>query len=120
MNTRTIKRYTSAGKQCWSTRRWSVSAAAPSAAAPLDTASGGTTTRTVTGRGRASLQVPGRGEPYLVLLARLQLDARLRASDLLDSVAEPVALFVASRFVFAGDELRAVLGELRDMQGLGR
>lgn len=46
-------------------------------------------------------------------------DARLRASDLLDSVADPVAFFVASRFVFAGDALRAVRGEFT-LRGVSR
>ncbi len=39
-------------------------------------------------------------------------DARLRQGDLLASDAEPVAYFVASRFVFDGDKLRAVRGEI--------
>ena len=39
-------------------------------------------------------------------------DARLRQGDLLASESDPVAYFVASRFVFVGDRLRAVRGEI--------
>lgn len=39
-------------------------------------------------------------------------DARLRASDLLASDAFPEATFIASRFLFDGDRLVAIVGEL--------
>lgn len=38
-------------------------------------------------------------------------DARIREADLLDSAGHPEAFFVATRFVFAGRELREVRGE---------
>ena len=59
------------------------------------------------GRGSVSLRIAtasvDTGMPFF--------DARLRQADLLDSTADPLAYFVASKFVFDGVELRAVRGE---------
>jgi polyisoprenoid-binding protein YceI len=47
------------------------------------------------------------------------LDSRLRQSDLFDSEAQPEAFYVAERFVFDGDTLKEVRGEIT-LRGISR
>jgi polyisoprenoid-binding protein YceI len=59
------------------------------------------------GRGEVSLRVPTR----IVSTGLAVLDSRLRQADLLASDEHPQAFFVAERFVFDGQTLRALRGE---------
>lgn len=66
-------------------------------------------------RGEVSLTVPTR----IVDTGLAVLDGRLRQPDLLASDAFPDAYFVARRFVFDGEALREVRGEIT-LRGLSR
>jgi polyisoprenoid-binding protein YceI len=60
------------------------------------------------GRGLVSLRLPTAG----VDTGLGVFDARLRQDDLLASELHPLAYFVATRFVFDGQDVRAINGEL--------
>ncbi len=66
-------------------------------------------------RGEVSVIVPTR----IVSTGVAPLDGRLRQADLLASDAWPEAFFVARQFVFAGDALRELRGELT-LRGISR
>lgn len=66
-------------------------------------------------QGSVSLRVPTR----IVSTGLPVLDSRLRQGDLFDSEAQPEAFFVADRFVFEGDTLKQVRGEIT-LRGISR
>ena len=66
-------------------------------------------------RGEVSLTVPTR----IVSTGLPVLDSRLRQADLLASSEHPDAYFVARNFVFEGDALREVRGEIT-LRGISR
>lgn len=66
-------------------------------------------------RGEVSLTIPTR----IVSTGLTVLDSRLRQADLLASAEHPDAYFVARQFVFAGDTLREVRGEIT-LRGISR
>jgi polyisoprenoid-binding protein YceI len=66
-------------------------------------------------QGSVSLRVPTK----IVSTGLPVLDSRLRQADLFDSQAQPEAFFVAERFVFDGDRLQEVRGELT-LRGINR
>ncbi|WP_341887889.1 YceI family protein [Variovorax sp. YR752] len=65
--------------------------------------------------GSVSLRVPTK----IVSTGLPVLDSRLRQADLFDSEAQPEAFFVAERFVFDGDRLQEVRGEIT-LRGINR
>lgn len=65
--------------------------------------------------GSVSLRVPTK----IVSTGLPVLDSRLRQADLFDSEAQPEAFFVAERFVFDGDRLQEVHGEIT-LRGISR
>lgn len=66
-------------------------------------------------QGSVSLRVPTK----IVSTGLPVLDSRLRQADLFDSEAQPEAFFVAERFVFDGDRLQEVRGEIT-LRGISR
>lgn len=66
-------------------------------------------------RGEVSLTIPTR----IVSTGLPVLDSRLRQADLLASTEHPDAFFVARQFVFEGDTLREVRGEIT-LRGISR
>jgi polyisoprenoid-binding protein YceI len=66
-------------------------------------------------QGSVSLRVPTK----IVSTGLAVLDSRLRQSDLLDSEGQPEAFYVAERFVFDGDALKEVRGEIT-LRGISR
>lgn len=66
-------------------------------------------------QGSVSLRVPTK----IVSTGLPVLDSRLRQADLFDSEAHPEAFFVAERFVFDGQALKEVRGEIT-LRGISR